>query len=595
MEVREGGRSLPIGSGKQRALLALLLLNPGEIVGTERLVDALWGDSPPASALNSVHIYVSQLRKVLGDECLVTRGRGYVLMLEPGQLDLDRFERMVDDGRRLLAEGRAESAREALRGAFALWRGAPLVDFVGEPFAQNEIARLEDLRLAALETRIEADFMLGRHGELIGELHTLTAEKPLHERFWAQLMLALYRSGRQSEALGAYQKARRVLVEQVGLPPGPELQRLEKAILAQDPGLEVRVAVPPGLQRPRRRLFGAVALVCVAAITAGVLVVTRDTGPAPLTAISPDSIGIVDPGRNALMDEIRLHTRPAAIAFGAGSLWVGTYDRGTLLRIDPRTHKVTQTTGLGAEPTAIAVADGNVWVLCSRIAKLLFQFDDDTGGLVAKHMLTPQIPPPTARRGLPFGRLGFEYDESLDLAAGAGAAWISYPYEVLRVDGKTGAVEHIRAGAGGGITVGARSVWALGQLWNDSPTRFFRIDLEKRAVSGTIPVPRIYVPGDGGMGMVADANSVWAIIGGAISKLATDVSLVETVTRLHHSPIDIAIGEGAVWTANNDGTISRADATTGELSVTIPLGKYPRIAYPVQLAVGAGTVWVAVH
>jgi DNA-binding SARP family transcriptional activator/streptogramin lyase len=596
-EVCDDGRSLPVGSGKQRALLALLLLNAREVVSTDRLIDALWGESPPASAPNSVHIYVSQLRKVLGEACLVTRGHGYVLVVEPEQLDLLRFERMLEEGRKLLAGDDAEGAAEALRAALVLWRGAPLVDFATEPFAQREIARLEDLRLGALEARIEADLILGRHSELIGELDALTAANPLHERVWAQLMLALYRSGRQSEALGAYQKARRALLEQVGLAPGPELQRLEKAILAHDPRLELepRVIRAPVTRRRPWLLFAVAALIVVAAAASLAIVLTRDSGPTALSAISPDSIGIVDPSEDALVAEIPLHTRPAAIAFGAGSIWLATYDRETLLRIDPRTHKVTQTTGLGAEPTAIAIADGYVWVLCSRRAKLLFQLDTDTGGLVAKHALIPKIPPATATHGLPFGRLGFEYDEPFDVAAGAGAAWIAYPYEVLRVDGTTAAVEHIRSGADGGITFGERSVWTLGQLWNDSPGKFFRIDPEKRAVTGTIPVPKIYVPGRGGGGMAADAKGVWATVGGAVSKLATEVGLVGTVTRLHHAPIDIAIGEGAVWTANDDGTVSRVDAKTGDLSATIPLGTYPRVAYPVQLAAGAGAVWVAVH
>ncbi|HEU5277819.1 MAG TPA: AfsR/SARP family transcriptional regulator [Gaiellaceae bacterium] len=597
LEVREDGHSLPIGSGKQRAVLALLLLNAGEVVPTDRLIDALWGESPPASASNSVHIYVSQLRKVLGESSLLTRGRGYVLALEPGQLDLERFERLLDEGRNLLAAGDAERAGETLRAALALWRGAPLADVANEPFAQREIARLEDVRLAALQARIDADFVLGRHSELVGELKTLTAANPLNERFRAQLMLALYRSGRQADALAAYQQARRTLAEEVGLAPGPDLQRLEKAIFAHDPALEFEQSVirAPVTRRRRRLLLGSVALLAAAALATVAVLLTRDTGPVVLSAISPDAIGIVDPGANALVEEIPLQTRPAAIAFGAGSLWVGTYDRETLLRMDPRTRKVTQTIGLGAEPSAIAIADGYVWVLCSRGAKLLFQFDADSGVVIAKHTLIPQIPAGTVRRGLPFGRVGFELDEPLDIAAGAAAAWISYPYEVLRVDGKSGALEHIRAGAGGGIAFGKRAVWALGRLWNDTPPKFFRIDPEQRAVTDTIPVPEVFVPGSAGGGMAADANGVWSTVGAAVSKLVTEVGLVGTLTGLHHAPIDIAIGEGAVWTANDDGTVSRVDRRTGDLVDTIPLGTYPRVAYPVQLAAGGGAVWVAVH
>jgi DNA-binding SARP family transcriptional activator len=595
LEVCDDGQSLPVGSGRQRALLAVLLLNARQVVSTDRLIDALWGESPPASAPNSVHIYVSQLRKVLGEGSLVTRGHGYALMLEPEQFDLDRFERMLDEGRKLLTAGDAERAGETLRGALALWRGAPLVDLAAAPFAQREIARLEDLRLAALEARIEADLTVGRHAELIGELNALTAANPLHERFGAQLMLALYRSGRQTEALGAYQKARRALAEQVGLAPGPELQRLEKSILAHDPSLELEARTARARAMPRKRMLrrrtllaAIVALVAVAAVTSAVLLLTRDTGPAALSTIAPDSIGIIDPGRNALVDELPLHTRPAAIAFGSGWLWVGTYDRETLLQIDPQTHKVTQTIGLGAKPTAIAFGDGYVWVLCDG-AHVLFQFDGETGGLVRKLTLSTKVPRAVGR-GLPFGPLG-----PLNLAAGAGAAWIGYVYEVSRVDAETGAVRHVRVGAAGGVAFGERAAWSAGSLWSDSPESFFEIDPAAVTVTRTIPRANVGVPRPV-IGMAADANGVWAISHNETAwKLNTEVGVVGTVTPLHHGPVEIAIGEGAVWTANEDGTVSRINATTGDLVVNIPLGEYPRIAYPVQLAAGGGAVWVAVH
>ena len=205
-EARENGRALAIGAGKQRALLALLLLDAGDVVSTDRLIDALWGERPPASALNSVHIYVSQLRKVLGEGCLITSGHGYLLALEPEQVDLGRFERMLGEGRELLARGEAKSASEVLRAALALWRGPPLADLASEPFAQGEIARLEELHLAALEERIEADLALGRHDQLVPELEALVRANPLRERLRAQLMLALYRSGRQAEALETYRQ-----------------------------------------------------------------------------------------------------------------------------------------------------------------------------------------------------------------------------------------------------------------------------------------------------------------------------------------------------------------------------------------------------
>jgi DNA-binding SARP family transcriptional activator len=190
-EVSEHGRPLDVGSGKQRALLALLVLRAGEVVSTDRLIDALWDERAPASAHNSVHIYVSRLRKALGNGRLQTRGHGYVLALEPEELDLSRFERLLGEGREFLAAGEAERAARTLRAALALWLGPPLSDFTSEPFAQGEIARLEELHLAALEERIEADLAIGRHAELVSELEALVREHPLRERLCAQLMLAL--------------------------------------------------------------------------------------------------------------------------------------------------------------------------------------------------------------------------------------------------------------------------------------------------------------------------------------------------------------------------------------------------------------------
>jgi len=252
-EVSDHRRPLEVGVGKQRALLALLLLRAGEVVPTDRLIDALWDERAPASAQNSVHIYVSRLRKALGNGRLETRGHGYVLALEPEQLDLGRFERLLAEGRELLAGGEPERAAKTLREALALWRGPPLSDFASEPFAQGEIARLEELHLAALEERIEADLTLGSHAELVSELDALVREHPLRDRLRAQLMLALYRAGRQAEALDVYRQAHRMLADELGLEPGRRLQELERAILNQDPELDPPTRKPgPLATRPRR-------------------------------------------------------------------------------------------------------------------------------------------------------------------------------------------------------------------------------------------------------------------------------------------------------------------------------------------------------
>jgi DNA-binding SARP family transcriptional activator len=238
LEVWHDGRNLPVRGSKQRALLAVLLLHANQVVSSDRLLDELWGDEPPEARTAALRVRLSQLRKALdvgGANLIVTRAPGYSIELGPGQLDLHRFERLVEEA----GSAEPEIAAAKLREALALWCGPALADFAYEPFAQAPIGRLEELRLLALERRVEADLAVGRDSELIPELESLVAEHPLREGLRAQLMIALYRSGRQAEALGAYRAARRTLVDELGIEPGPALQELEKAILRQDSSLEL--------------------------------------------------------------------------------------------------------------------------------------------------------------------------------------------------------------------------------------------------------------------------------------------------------------------------------------------------------------------
>ena len=243
LEAIERGRSIPLGGARQRALLALLLTRANELVSADRLIDELWGERPPRTAANALQFHVSQLRKTLGSaEAVLTRDPGYLIRVAPDELDLLRFERLV-------AEAQASSTEVAatlLREALALWRGPALADLANEAFAQAEILRLEELRLVVLEQRLETDLALGRHSEIVGELEGLVRTHPLRERLRAQLMLALYRSGRQVEALDVYQQTRRTLVDELGIEPSPRLQDLEKSILRQDRALDPATAGADG-------------------------------------------------------------------------------------------------------------------------------------------------------------------------------------------------------------------------------------------------------------------------------------------------------------------------------------------------------------
>jgi DNA-binding SARP family transcriptional activator len=263
LEARDGDEAVPLGGPKQRALLAILLLHANEPVSVDRLVDELWGEQPPGTAAHSVEVYVSQLRKALGPGRIVTQRPGYRLELGQDELDLHAFERLLADGRAALADGDAASAAGTLREALGLWRGAPLADFAFEGFAQQAIGRLEELHLAAVEDRVEADLALGRHAQLVPELEELVRRHPLVERLRGQLMLALYRAGRQAEALEAYAATRAALVEELGIEPSPALQKLERAILNQDAELDAptggrpRSAAPVGAAERSILLVGS--------------------------------------------------------------------------------------------------------------------------------------------------------------------------------------------------------------------------------------------------------------------------------------------------------------------------------------------------
>jgi DNA-binding SARP family transcriptional activator/pimeloyl-ACP methyl ester carboxylesterase len=237
LEVRDGNRELRLRGGKERALLALLLVNANRTLALDRIVDELWAEDVPETAPKMVQIYVSHLRKVLPPDMLRTRPPGYALEVGPDQLDLHRFERLVADAQASLDAGRSEEASTGFRAALDLWRGPALTEFASEPFALAEAARLEELRLHALEGRLEADLLLGRHGDLVGELETLAARYPLREGLRRQHMLALYRSGRHAEALAAYQEARHALAAELGIEPSPALRGLERSILQHDPNL----------------------------------------------------------------------------------------------------------------------------------------------------------------------------------------------------------------------------------------------------------------------------------------------------------------------------------------------------------------------
>lgn len=298
---------------------------------------------------------MSQLRKVLdGTEPeIVTRARGYELRVPADAVDAVRFERLVEE-----ADGANGKANEAL----ALWRGPPLDDVADEPFAAAEIRRLDDLYLRARELAVDAALAAGEHSRVVGELEALVAEHPLRERLHAQRMLALYRSGRQAEALEAYRHARGVLVEEIGIEPGPELRRLHDAILRQDPELDAPARTTT-LALPARSARRALALVAVVVIIAGLaaFALIRWLGPDSLARIDADWVGLIDTGDRRITTQYEVGHAPGAIAAGGGSVWVANTRDGTVSRIDGEDEPVI-TIPVGGEPTAIAFGERSLWV-----------------------------------------------------------------------------------------------------------------------------------------------------------------------------------------------------------------------------------------
>lgn len=558
----------------------MLLVHRGVPVSSDRLVEELWGEQAPSSAIKIIQGYVSNLRRALGDGLLITRGHAYLLQPQPGQTDVDQFESLVADGRRALRQGDARTAAERLREALTLWRGPPLADFAYLSFAQAEIAQLEASRLAALEDRVDAELALGEDARLVGELEALVHEHPLRERFVRQLMLALYRSGRQADALESYRVARRRLVDELGLEPSRELQALERGMLAHDPALEPAAAEPtrgsPGSVRRRRRGGLTIAAGGAVLLAAVIAVAVRLTGSdAGTLRVAPNSLAAIDTRSNRVIAAVPLGARPGGVAFGSGSLWVANFDDQTVSRIDPGTLRTLRTIPLGGPPTGIATSAHGVWVVEANLnpgtnprtsSVVVGRVDPEFNtpgpsvqignvipsgpGAIAAQGNSVWVAPSTglltrldATTGTRTGRLDPNATPA-GVAIGAGAVWLTddEAANVVRVD-PTGLVTPIAVGNGpGAITVGAGGVWVVDSL-DDSVVR---VDPSRRAVTETIRVGR--------------------------------------------SPAGVAVGAGSIWVANSgDGTVTRINPYTDRVQATIVVGGSPQ-----AITIAGGRAWVTV-
>jgi YVTN family beta-propeller protein len=573
VEARRDGTRVDLGSRKQRAVLAVLLLNANRVVSAERLIDELWGATPPGTARSALQVYVAGLRKALGGDAasLRTVAPGYLLALEPGSTDLDRFEALRAAAR---TSGDDEQAAALLHDALALWRDRPLADLDGEPFAEEAAARLDELRLAALEERIDADLALGRHSTLVAELDALVAEHPYRERFRRQLMLALYRSGRQADALAAYRAARDASVEGLGLEPGPELKALERAMLEQDPALALPPAPAPKTdERPSRRrrwMWAVAALVVLAAVATAAAVLLLDRDRSSITA-PPNSVAVVDPATNRVEAVVPAAAiRPGPIAFGAGSLWVGSLENQTLVRIDPATRQVIGTVPVGATPTGVAFDFGAVWVahgLLGAVSRVDPQFN----------RRTRTVRVTTRALYLPDG----------SVATGEGSVWAAFGNSTLvRLDPSTlRRIGSTMAGIGpAAVAVGFGSVW-VANSGDSTVGRFNPVTFEEGRLDE-------YTVGLTPRALAVGAEAVWVADSGDDSVTRIDpLNGARRDVAVGDGPAAVAVGAGSVWVANRgDGTVSRIDPETRDVAAEIPVGGAPS-----GIAVADGLVWVSVQ
>jgi DNA-binding SARP family transcriptional activator/ABC-type branched-subunit amino acid transport system substrate-binding protein len=579
--VLDGQRALALGGTRQRSVLALLLLHAGQTLSSDRLIDELWDDSPPADAQTALQQHVSRLRKTLEPHAvLVTRAPGYALEVEPGQVDLERFRDLAKRGRAELDAGVPDDAASTLRGALSLWRGAPLSDLANERFALTAARELEDERLSTLDARIDADLACGHHEELVGELAALVRAHPLREHLRAQLMLALYRSGRQSDALEAYADARHTLVAELGLEPGPELQALQQAILTHDESL--RAPPPPAARRRRRWLALAVTGVVSALIATAVaaVVLRGDETAASATTISGGILVGLDVDSGAIQRRLPAGRTPSAVAVGDGAVWMVDADARTVLRVVP-SSRVVETLATGATPTDVAFGAGSVWVANGRPLPNA-QFIGPVGTAVAR--LDPWTR--TERESFRLPRAGGAVSNLVDnhLAVSADALWAIAPdFSVVRIDVVAGRITATTRGVpAAAVAAGPAGVWVLGV--DGSVAR-----LDER--SGGI-VRRASVPG-GSVGSIAVGDdSAWVTTpaDGTLWRFHAGRAKSVGSIEMSRGVSDLAVASSGVWVTNPiAGTVSQVDPETTRVVRTIDLDGIPR-----SIVVDGVTIWVTV-
>jgi DNA-binding SARP family transcriptional activator len=633
LEVLEDGRPLALGRLKERTVLAVLLLHANEFVSRERLIDELWGTSPPPTARKAVNVYISKLRQTLtrnGHDPITTAEGGYRLVVDPDLLDAELLRNLIAQARACIADGESDTASQLLQEGLALWRGPTLVGIQLESFGRDEVAQLDEVRLAALMDRIDCDLALGRHEQVLGELNLLVREHPLRERLRAQQMLALYRADRQAESLDAYAEARRALVDDLGIEPSEALQRLQQAILRHDPALETpegtaavngraRSAGPPpptgdvvvGASRrrfrPRRSQLALGAFVILTAVASAAAILTTSVGATP--HVVPNSIVRLDPHSGKIVSVTPVGVEPGPIAITPSAIWTVNFGDRTVSRYDLRTHGVDAKGGFPIRPYSIAADhDGNVWV--SSEASVITRIARGNGGTSAgplyfSHTEIIRLPRPGAG----------------SLALGGGYLWVIVGPYTAPGDNRITQIslasdQLVRSWQLKGDTVAV--AFGDGAAWvatNDAGVGLLNVirpgaqrPESVRLGSGDLSAPLAISVGEGGVWVLTWGTNGGVGAGSPQALLELDPDTLQVVKRIPfygRSLWFFAAGGGSVWViagaagaatpsgGGADDSVIQLDPKSGRIIRTIPVGSW-KDASPCGIAAANDAVWVSV-
>ena len=583
LEVVRDGEPVAIGGLRRRAVLAMLVLEAGRVVSVDRLVDGVWGEEPPDTAVTALHGHVSHLRRALGDR-LVTRAPGYVLEVEPDAVDAHRFEALLERARAATAAGDAAQAGRLLDEALALWRGAPLADLIDAPFAATALPRLEELGLSAREERIESELASGRAEELIPQLKALVAEHPLRERPRGQLMLALYRAGREAEALESYDAFRRTLSAELGIEPGEPLRRLHESILHRAPELGGPPPRPPRRdaepERRRRRgplLAAAVGVIAIAAVLVAISIGGDDAARGSVE-LRGSGVVRVDPDSLDVVTAVPLDGTPTSLTAAGDRAWVVDADGQTVSEVSARGRRA-RTFATGAVPTDVAAGDGALWVTEGRqgatqtltpVTRTLAHLDARSNAVRGRTVLP-------ASRGtvsaIPTDRL----------ALSRAAVWaIAGDGSVVQVDPRSEEVVRVLPFPALAVTATPDRAWIL------TADRTLLPVAERGSATG-IPID---VPGSDVASIAAGEGGVWVTdpTFGTVTRVDPAGPGAGRPFRVGAGIGPVAVGAGAVWVVDGPRRrLVRLDPSSGAISGEVALRGIPR-----DVAVSDDGVWVSV-